>query len=194
MKSWPETLRFSRPLKDARLSSPPAAAAGGESAERERAAYEKGRIDGERALGEQLVRQRSELLELQQGVLSSLRGAVGRVTSDCEGACVQLALAVARKVVSDLPDSAGTVEAAVREALADVERGSRITVLLNVEDLALLQRQNSPMLLAEAAGEGLRLEPSPEVTRGGCLVRTSFGAIDARRETKFALLEKSILN
>ena len=47
---------------------------------REQAAYERGRRDGEKALSEQLLQQRGELLELQKGVLDSLApgGAAGR--------------------------------------------------------------------------------------------------------------------
>ena len=33
----------------------------------------------------------------------------------------------------------------------------------------------------------------PEVTRGGCLVQTRFGTVDARRETKFDLLKRNLL-
>jgi flagellar assembly protein FliH len=194
MKSWCETLRFSRPLVSARMAPPGSSAAIDEAHERERAAYDRGRTDGERSLGEQLVRQRSELQELQRGIFSALRQSITQVTTECETACIQLAVAAARKVVAGAPIDAPAVEAAVREALAGVERSSSITVLLNAEDLALLQRHNANVLLTDKDGDRLRFEASPEVSRGGCLVRTAFGAIDARRETKFQMLEKSLFN
>jgi len=37
-----------------------------------------------------------------------------------------------------------------------------------------------------------RFLSSPEVTRGGCLVQTQFGTVDARRETKFDLLQRTL--
>ena len=194
MKSWSETLHLPRRLKDARPTVSGAGPSAPDALERERAAFERGRLEGERALGEQLIRQRSELIELQQGVITSMRQTIGQVARESETACIQLALEVARKVVAGLPVSAEAIEAAVTEAISDVDRASEIVVLLNAEDFVLLQRQNSPMLLSEAGGDRFRLEPSSEVTRGGCMVRTSFGAIDARRETKFNLLERSLLN
>jgi flagellar assembly protein FliH len=185
MKSWRETIRLDRPLRNVRVM---------DARDIERAIFERGRAEGERALGEQLIRQRSELLEIQRGVFAALRQAVGQVARDTEEACVQLALAAARKVVAGLPISVEAVEASVREALVDVERDNNVTVCLNAEDFSLLERLNSPLLVRDAAGERLRFEVSPEVTRGGCMVRTAFGSIDARRETKFGLLERSFSN
>ena len=65
-----ETIRLAAPCREVKIAR---------SGEREtlrledlQASYERGRIDGERALSEQLVRQRAEVMELQTGVLRSL--------------------------------------------------------------------------------------------------------------------------
>lgn len=193
MKSWRDTVPLAQPLKDARVTVPPyAAALELRIREREQRAFEQGRQQGEKALGEQLLRQRSELTELQHGVLTSLRQAVSQVTRDCEGALVALALELAGKLVADLPISSEMVEAAVREALAHVEQQGRLTVSLNPMDFELLQQANAPILLADVGGERLSFQTSPKVSRGGCLVQTSFGIVDARRETKFAALKESL--
>jgi flagellar assembly protein FliH len=160
--------------------------------EREQSSFERGRREGERALSEQLLRQRAELTELQNGVLASLRGAVTQVTRDCEGAMVALALEIAGKIVADMPISSEMVEAAVREALTHVEQQSSLTVLLNPMDYELLQQANAPLLLTDMGGERLRFQTSPKVSRGGCLVQTRFGVIDAQRETKFDVLKQSL--
>ncbi|MEI6784337.1 MAG: FliH/SctL family protein [Verrucomicrobiota bacterium] len=158
----------------------------------EQAAYERGLADGEARLSEQLLRQRAELLELQNGVLASLRQAVPRVVRQSEAGVVELALEVARKLVSDLPVSAEMVEAAVRSALAQAEEGVSFQVFLAADDLALLQRINSPVLLPGPGNEAMHFQASAEVTRGGCLVETRFGVIDARRETKLKLIRQSL--
>ena len=41
--------------------------------------------------------------------------------------------------------------------------------------------------------EHIHLHPAPEVSRGGCLVRTRFGIIDAQRETKVELIKKVMM-
>jgi flagellar assembly protein FliH len=159
---------------------------------REQAAFERGLAEGEQRLGEQLLRQRTELLELQGGVLASLREAVPQVVRQSESSLIQLAIEVARKLVSDLPVSAEMIEAAVRSALAQVEESAEFHIYLHADDLALLQKCNSPILLPGPGNEAVRFQPSPEVTRGGCLVQTRFGVVDARRETKLELIRQSL--
>ena len=147
---------------------------------------------GEKRLGEQLLRQRSELLELQNGVLASLREAVPQVFQQSESALIQLALETARKLVGDLPVSVEMVETAVRFALSQVEESAEFHIYLHADDLALLQKCNSPVLLPGPGNEAIRFQASPEVSRGGCLVQTRFGIIDTRRETKLELMRQSL--
>lgn len=161
--------------------------------DREQAAYERGRLDGEKELNERLVGQRNELLELQQGVLKSLQQAVPQVMRDCEQALTALALEVAQKLVSGLPISAEMVEATVQEALGEVEETTDYHIHLHPQDLELLQQVNSNLLASHVSNARMHFHRAPEVTRGGCLVKTRFGVIDARRETKLELLQKSLL-
>jgi flagellar assembly protein FliH len=192
MKPWCETLRLKAPLRDVRWGTPVSEETLAQQRhERERGIFEQGRLEGEKALGAQLVRQRAELQEVQNGVLESLRQVVPKVAAGCERALVELALETARKLVAGLPVSAEMVEAAVREAVDQVEEATEFYVHLQADDLELLRRVNSPMLLP-GGGDRLHFRPSPEVTRGGCVVHTRFGVVDARRETKFELLRESL--
>ena len=156
------------------------------------AAYHRGRQDGERALSDQLLRQRGELIDLQNGVLKSLNATITTVTTDCEDAMIALALEIAGKLVADMPLTTEMVEAAVREALASVEQHSKLTVLLNPMDYELLQTANAPILLTDLGGERMTFQPSPQVTRGGCMIQTNFGIVDARRETKLQALKQAL--
>ena len=193
---WCKTLSIGHPLSEAFLV-PHAVTQTREAAEargrqREQAAYERGLADGEKRLSEQLLRQRGEVLELQNGVLASLRQAVPQVVRQSEAGVVELALEVARKLVSEWPVSAEMVEGAVRSALAQVEESTEFQIALHADDLALLQRSNSPVLLPGPGNEAMHFHASEEVTRGGCLVKTRFGIIDTCRETKLKLIRQSL--
>ena len=160
--------------------------------QREKTAYERGLVDGEKRLNEQLLRQRAEVLELQNGILESLRQAVPQVVRQSEAGVVEIAIEVAKKLVSDLPISTEMVETAVRSALAQAEESAEIRIFLHADDLALLHRINSPVMLSGPGNETLEFHTSTEVTRGGCLLETRFGVIDTRRETKLKLIRKSL--
>ena len=98
----------------------------------------------------------------------------------------------ARKVIAGLEVSPAQVEAVVKEALAQVEAGTEFTVQIHPDDLVLLQRINSPLLLPQGGPERIQFQPAPQLSRGGCVVQTRFGVIDARRETKFELVEGAL--
>lgn len=160
--------------------------------ERERAAYAQGLADGEQRLGEQLVRQRAELLEVHRGVLNSLRDSVAQVCREAEETLIEFAVEVARKVVADMPIDRPMIEASIRSALAEAEEATEFFIHLHPEDLALMQRHASESLEEAARSRPMHFVASPEVSRGGCLVRTKFGIVDARRETRFARVREAL--
>jgi flagellar biosynthesis/type III secretory pathway protein FliH len=67
-------------------------------------------------------------------------------------------------------------------------------VYLHPDDLALLQQLEATALPANGTNDAVKFESSAEVTRGGCLVKTKFGVIDTRRETKLEQLRKTLVS
>jgi flagellar assembly protein FliH len=160
----------------------------------EQEAFERGRQAGELALRESLLEQRTEFMTLQRGVFAHLRNSIPEVLAQCEAAMVQLAFEVAGRLVAGVPISMEMVQGVVREAVGELTDAGRITVHLHPEDLELLQNANAPVLNEEIAGERLEFEPSANVTRGGCILRTRFGSVDARRETKIEQLRQAVVS
>jgi flagellar assembly protein FliH len=160
--------------------------------EREQAAYEKGRRDGQRALGEQMLQQRNEMVELQNGVLLSLKQSLPRMIQENESALMNLALELAQKIVAGMPIDPAMLEAVVQEALQQASDTAGVVIKLHPDDLALLRKHNSPLLNGLPETGSLRFTVSSEVTRGGCIVQTRFGQIDARRETKVEQLRLTL--
>jgi flagellar assembly protein FliH len=196
MNTWSETITLPAPLRDARLAAaaPVMQPADRAAQDQWQASFELGRIEGEKSLGEQLLKQRAELHELMSGIFTSLRQAIPQVVRETENTVVSLALEVAQKLVSDMPISVPMIEAAVRDALLQVEGTAQLTVRLHPADLELLKSAASSVLAAAELGDEFRFLGSPEVSRGGCLVQTRFGTVDARRETKFDLIKRSLLS
>ena len=190
---WFEPIVFDRPLLSvALLTDAPAGTWESLLRSHEETAYQKGRRDGEGALSTQLIQQRTEIAELQHGVLSSLNGALSQVIQESQTALIQLALEAAARVVADTPIDAGMLDAVVRDALRQVEDTAEISIKLHPEDLALLRKNDSTLLHGLPDKGALRFIASSEVSRGGCLVQTRFGMIDARREVKMQQLSESL--
>jgi flagellar assembly protein FliH len=190
---WFESIPFNRPVRDVRvLTHSPAQDWSEHLREREQAAYQRGRREGEDSLREQLISQRNEMGGVLNGVIESLRSTVPRLIQETESALIQLALESAQKIVAGLPVNAKMVDAVVREGLRQVEDTAEVTIQLHPDDLALLQKHKSEILSGAPGSGPLRFVGSPEVTRGGCLIQTRFGVIDARRETKLDQLREAV--
>jgi flagellar assembly protein FliH len=190
---WSDSIALTHPLCEVRLlNRAPAQDWQQHQLEREQAAYDRGYRDGEKALGDQLLQQRHEMAEHQQGVVESLRRAIPQVIQESETALVQLALESAGKIVAGMPVTSKLVEKVVREALGQVEDKAEIIVQLHPEDLALLRKHRSTLLKGTPDDGPLRFIGSAEVTRGGCLIQTKFGLVDARRESKVEQLRESL--
>ena len=188
---WSDSIPFRHSLRDVRLlTQAPGQDWQEHLREREQAAYERGRRDGERALGEQLLQQRNETVELQKGILDSLRRVIPQVVQEAETALISLALDAAQKIVAGLPVSLELVEAVIRDAVRQVEDTAEIVIQLHPEDLALLRQHNASILTGLPETGPLRFCGSADVTRGGCIVQTRFGLVDARRETKMEQLRQ----
>lgn len=185
------TIEFAEPVRDIYILDEQAEKLQNYQIQRENEIYARGRIEGERILSEQIVQQRAQMQELQNGVFESLRQAIPALASQCEQMLIELAIDVAKKLVCGLPVNADMVAASVREALKQVGDTSEFTVFLNPEDLELLKKMNSAPDLTEH--KGIKLVASNDVSRGGCLVQTRFGTVDNRRETKIKILKQSIM-
>jgi flagellar biosynthesis/type III secretory pathway protein FliH len=72
----------------------------------------------------------------------------------------------------------------VRGALRAIVERERITILVNPEDLDLVRAATSELGGSLGGFEHIDVQEERRVQRGGALVRTSVGEIDARIQTK----------
>lgn len=191
MSPSPLKIRFSAPLRNVRAgSSREQMLCKSEVDHLLREQYLKGIDAGQKSLGQQLLQQRNDLLELQNGVLRSLQETLPRVVQDCEQALVGIALDIAKRVLGEVPMTVELVEAAVRSALNEIKGVAEYQVHVHPDDLNLLQAINSDLL--PAAGAPVIFNADETISRGGCLVRTRLGTIDGRRETKWKRVEEAL--
>jgi len=116
-----------------------------------------------------------------------------RVAAGVEVAAVELGLRIAEQAL-------GAAVAVRPEAVVDVVRGAlrrlveraRVTILVNPEDLDLV-RGASEALMAELGGiEHCDVQAERRVARGGAIVRTVEGEVDATLATKLARARETL--
>ena len=161
------------------LAAPPAPAVDVEAirAEGFNDGYTAGAADARAAVEPAVAALQSAAAEL-----AALRGDVAERT---ERAAVELALQIAEQVLQGAigadPDR---VVDAVRGALRRLVERDRVLLLVHPEDLDV-GREHATTLVAELGGiEHCGVESDRRVSRGGAIVRTAEGEVDATLETK----------
>jgi flagellar assembly protein FliH len=117
--------------------------------------------------------------------LAGMRALQADAADRLERPAVDLAIHVAERVV------AGTI-AIQPERLLDIVRGvlrtiverEHVTVLVHPDDLDLMRESVAELVGSLGGMEHLEVQEERRVARGGAILRTSFGEVDARIETK----------
>jgi len=161
------------------------------AAEIEKEAYEKGFCEGERAgreTGEKMV---EAVLKQYTQTLEELKGLRRNLLTGSEREVVRLSLEVARKVVKrEVCVDEELILALVKVALSRLADQSVMTVRVNPKDCqSILHFRESPGH-RDSWHDGIKLVEDPLITRGGCLIETDSGVIDARVEEQFREIEK----
>ena len=157
-----------------------AAAEAAAAAERESArseGFEQGRAEALAAAAPALA-----ALEAAAG---ELRAAQGALADRLEAHAVDLALLLAEKVTgAAIAVDTGLVIEAVRGALRGIVERERVTVLVHPDDLEFVRAAMDDLRASLGGIEHCEVQSERRVARGGAVVRTPEGDVDARVETK----------
>jgi flagellar assembly protein FliH len=154
----------------------------------EKTAYENGFLQGEKA-GMEIAERKTEAM-MRRYAESILE--IGKIRSSLyaqvEREVVKLALEVAKKIVHrEIHVDKDIIQTLVRVALSHVAEKSAVTVHLSPQDYNHLLEQRAE--LSQSEGRDISLLADKSIERGGCLIQTECGDIDARIEEKFREVE-----
>ena len=153
---------------------------------------EKGQQDAAEAARERSAEKLEPLVNgLQQGLLQ-LKNLRQDIYQKIENEVVELALAIARKVICrEVEMDREVVVGVAREALAKVEDPGTITIKMNPGDLQFINETKYQLSDLIENIENVTLAPEDNVKRGGCVIETNMGEIDARIENQLQAIEDS---
>jgi flagellar assembly protein FliH len=139
--------------------------------------YEAGRAEALAAL--------SPALEALQTAVVAAREERIAAADQLEIHSVELALFLAEKIVGGaLAVEPSRVVEAVRGALRGIVERERVTVLVHPDDLELVREAMDELRATLGGIEHCEVQAERRVGRGGAIVRTQDGDVDARVETK----------
>jgi flagellar biosynthesis/type III secretory pathway protein FliH len=156
---------------------------------------EKGCADGERAGFEQASKKQEPLWESLREALLQLKNLRGETYHNIEKEVVELALAIARKVVCrEIEMDREVVVCVAREALARIEDPGKIKIKMNPHDLQFINETRNKLSDLIGNIDNVSLEADENIQSGGCIIETDLGEIDARIENQIQAVEESFRN
>ena len=103
---------------------------------------------------------------------------------------VKLAVEVAKKIVHrEIQADPQIIQTLIRVALDHVAEKSAVIIHLNPVDHNYLMEQR--LELSQSEGRDISLLADKSIERGGCLIQTECGDVDARIEEKFKEVENT---
>ncbi|MCD6291915.1 MAG: hypothetical protein J7M09_00490 [Deltaproteobacteria bacterium] len=107
---------------------------------------------------------------------------------------VKLALTCARRLINrEISLDESVITDCVHELFQENSIQGSVTLLLNSEDLKLINEQRAQLLSDFPQIQELKIEVDEGIERGGCILESSMGRIDASLRSKFEELKRLLL-
>ena len=134
------------------------------------------------------------LIERMHKMLDAVMQRREEILSDTESQIVELVILMARKVIKILSENQkNVIMANTLAALKKVKTRGEVTLRVNLEDVKLTTANVDEFIKHVENIKGITVLEDSSVERGGCIVETDFGAIDARISSQLTELENKIL-
>lgn len=162
-----------------------------ELAHREQEAFRRG-VDSARALADQqMVEFRADIGQLSDGLLRKVSSLEASFVTQIAAALPELGLEIARRLLAGYEPPAEVVARLCAEALEELfpER-ENLELVVGPRDAGLLEGLKPEW---QQRYPGLRVTREESLSPGDCQVRSRFGLIDARMESKLSAMAGSLV-
>jgi flagellar assembly protein FliH len=136
----------------------------------------------------------NRLIERTHRILEAVMTRREQILNETEQQVVELVLLMTRKVIKILSENQKSVVMAnVLQALRKVKGRGDVTVRVNLADVKLTSEHIQDFIHQVENVKNITILEDSTVEKGGCIVETDFGAIDARISSQLSELESKIL-
>jgi flagellar assembly protein FliH len=164
-----------------------------EAAERE--AGKKGREEGREEGYKEGVAEAERLVGRLHVILDRAMDKRAEILAETEAQVVELVLLVAKKVVKVISENQKSVVIQnISQALRKLKTKSDVIVRVNLADLQLATEHVKDFVQMTENAKKMQIVEDSTVDRGGCVIETDFGEIDARISSQLSELEERILD
>lgn len=122
----------------------------------------------------------------------NLEKEIEKVRQDLEKMLIPVALKAAKKIVGrEIELSEDTIVDIVSNSLKAVSQHKKITIYVNKKDLEPLEKNRNRLKDLFESLEALSIRERNDIARGGCVIETEGGIINAQLENQWGALERA---
>lgn len=134
------------------------------------------------------------LIERMHKILEAVMQRREEILQETESQIVELVILMSRKVIKILSENQkNVIMANTLAALKKVRNRGNVTLRVNLEDVKLATANIDEFIKHVENVQGITVLEDSSVEKGGCIVETDFGQIDARISSQLTELENKIL-
>ncbi|AJA90117.1 flagellar assembly protein FliH [Borreliella chilensis] len=158
-------------------------------------ATSKGREEGYNKGYESGFKDFDKVMRKLHGIIASLiaerRGILESSGEQIVSLVMQIAIKVIKRITASQKD---IVLENVNEVLKKVKDKTKITIRVNLDDLDIVRHKKSDFIFRFDVIEDLEIIEDPNIGKGGCIIETNFGEIDARISSQLDKIEEKFKN
>ncbi len=151
--------------------------------------FEKGREEGY-GVGDEEIKRLTSVIHKISGELIERRE---QILAETEKELIDLVILMTGKVVKTITESQKrVVYDNIMAALSKLKVRAEVTIKVNPTDIYTVTKYKKDFIENIEGVENIRILEDPNVDKGGCIVISEFGSIDARISTQLSEIEEQI--
>lgn len=164
--------------------------------EKIQAAYDEGFADGQdttAASFKQQIQQHERWLRSMDSVIEELRSRYSKEVVNFENSLADLAIMVAEHILErEISSDSQIVVEQTRKAIRSLDEDIIFKIRIHPDNLEILKKVKSSLVPDSSRISDVVLAPDKSVDKGGCVLETSAGSVDAKLSTQLDKLRRSL--
>ena len=158
-------------------------------------AHKEAYEEGLRQAQKEIEGDRQAAIQQSQALLEEARQSKLKVFRSCEADMVRLVMAMVKKVIaSELITNPDIIINILQEAIDFLDRPENITVYVNPQEVENILEVMDKGYLTDIGSNNINIDIKADerISRGGCLLESDAGSVDAQLETRIASVNNAI--
>lgn len=155
--------------------------------------YQEGLLQGQQLGRSEMDQEIAEAVAKTKQILAAGEEEAKKMMLDAERQIVDIALAVARKIIAyEIAENPLVVLPLVKAALEKVSDQEEVVIRVSVDDFDSVLMAKNDLQTMVGRENALKITVDHTIQSGSCIIDTSYGEVDATVDTQFETIKKAL--